>query len=47
MPPGNGGALGAVSEAAVVAYILYKNNFPSGSQPLPADPVGLNGIITN
>ena len=47
MPPGNGGALGAVSEAAVVAYILYKNNFPSGSTPLPADPVGLNGIITN
>ena len=47
MPPGNGGALGAVSEAAVVAYILYKNNFPSGSTPLPADPAGLNSIITN
>jgi mono/diheme cytochrome c family protein len=46
MPPGNGGALGAVSEAAVVAYILYKNNFPSGSTPLPADPAGLNSIIT-
>jgi mono/diheme cytochrome c family protein len=46
MPPGNGGALGAVSEAAVVAYILYKNNFPSGSTPLPADPAGLNRIIT-
>jgi mono/diheme cytochrome c family protein len=46
MPPGNGGALGAVSEAAVVAYILYKNNFPAGSTPLPADPAGLNSIIT-
>jgi mono/diheme cytochrome c family protein len=46
MPPGNGGALGAVSEAAVVAYILYKNNFPSGSTPLPADPASLNSIIT-
>jgi len=46
MPPGNGGALGAVSEAAVVAYILYKNNFPPGSTSLPADPAGLNSIIT-
>ena len=46
MPPGNGGALGAVSEAAVVAYILSKNNFPSGSTPLPADPAGLDSIIT-
>jgi mono/diheme cytochrome c family protein len=46
MPPGNGGALGAVSEAAVVAYILSKNNFPSGSTPLPADPAGLNSILT-
>jgi mono/diheme cytochrome c family protein len=45
MPPGNGGALGAVSEAAVVAYILSKNHFPSGSKPLPADPVGLNNIV--
>jgi hypothetical protein len=44
MPPGNGGALGAVSEASVVAYILFKNNFPAGSTPLPADPAGLNGI---
>jgi mono/diheme cytochrome c family protein len=44
MPPGNGGALGAVSEAAVVAYILFKNHFPPGSTPLPADPAGLNGI---
>jgi mono/diheme cytochrome c family protein len=45
MPPGNGGALGAVSEAAVVAYILSRNGFPSGSTPLPADPPGLNGVI--
>ena len=45
MPPGNGGALGAVSEAAVVAYILSKNNFPAGPGALPADPAGLNGII--
>jgi mono/diheme cytochrome c family protein len=45
MPPGNGGALGAVSEAAVVAYILSKNNFPAGGAPLPADPAGLNAII--
>ena len=45
MPPGNGGALGAVSEAAVVAYILSKNSFPSGPTPLPADPKGLNSII--
>jgi mono/diheme cytochrome c family protein len=44
MPPGNGGALGAVSETDVVAYILSKNNFPSGSTPLPADPEGLNAI---
>jgi predicted outer membrane repeat protein len=44
MPPGNGGALGAVQEAAVVAYILSKNNFPAGATPLPADPAGLNGI---
>ena len=45
MPPGNGGALGAVSEAAVVAYILSRNGFPSGSMPLPADPAGLNAIV--
>jgi mono/diheme cytochrome c family protein len=45
MPPGNGGALGAVSEAAVVAYILSRNNFPSDSLPLPSDPAGLNNII--
>jgi mono/diheme cytochrome c family protein len=44
MPPGNGGALGAVSESDVVAYILSKNNFPSGPTPLPADPAGLNAI---
>jgi mono/diheme cytochrome c family protein len=44
MPPGNGGALGAVSEAAVVAYILSKNYFPAGTTPLPADPAGLNNI---
>lgn len=44
MPPGNGGMLGAVSESDVVAYILSKNNFPSGSTPLPADPAGLNAI---
>jgi mono/diheme cytochrome c family protein len=44
MPPGNGGALGATSEAAVVAYILSKNNFPAGSTALPADPAGLNAI---
>jgi hypothetical protein len=29
-----------------VAYILSKNNFPSGSTPLPADPAGLNSIVT-
>jgi mono/diheme cytochrome c family protein len=45
MPPGNGGALGAVQEAAVVAYILSKNNFPAGPAPLPADPAGLNAIL--
>jgi mono/diheme cytochrome c family protein len=45
MPPGNGGALGAVSEAAIVAYILSRNHFPSGSMPLPADPTGLHGIV--
>jgi mono/diheme cytochrome c family protein len=45
MPPGNGGALGAVSEAAVVAYILSKNHFPAGSAALPADPAGLNSIV--
>jgi mono/diheme cytochrome c family protein len=45
MPPGNGGALGAVPEAAVVAYILFKNHFPAGSTPLPADPAGLNSIV--
>jgi S-disulfanyl-L-cysteine oxidoreductase SoxD len=44
MPPGNGGALGAVAEADVVAYILSRNGFPAGSTPLPADPAGLNGI---
>jgi S-disulfanyl-L-cysteine oxidoreductase SoxD len=44
MPPGNGGALGAVAEADVVAYILSRNGFPAGSSPLPADPTGLNGI---
>ena len=45
MPPGNGGALGAVSEAAVVAYILSKNNFPAGAALLPADPAGLNAVM--
>ncbi|HWY60789.1 MAG TPA: cytochrome c [Rhizomicrobium sp.] len=45
MPPGNGGALGAVQEAAVLAYILSKNYFPAGTTPLPADPAGLNGIV--
>lgn len=44
MPPGNGGALGAVEEADIVAYILSKNGFPSGPTPLPADPAGLLGI---
>jgi mono/diheme cytochrome c family protein len=44
MPPGNGGALGAVSEADIVAYILSKNNFPAGSNALPADPQSLAGI---
>lgn len=44
MPPGNGGALGAVREADIVAYILQKNGFPSGASNLPADPGGLNAI---
>ncbi len=45
MPPGNGGALGAVGEADVVAFILSKNNFPAGSTILPADPDSLGNII--
>ncbi len=44
MPPGNGGALGAVSEADIVAYILSKNNFPAGPNALPADPSSLAAI---
>jgi mono/diheme cytochrome c family protein len=45
MPPGNGGALGPVGEADVVAYILSRNNYPTGSGPLPSDPRGLSAII--
>jgi mono/diheme cytochrome c family protein len=45
MPPGNGGALGAVQEADVVAYILWKNGLPAGTTQLPADPAGLSNII--
>ena len=45
MPPGNGGALGAVGEADVVAYILSKNNYPPGNDTLPADPRSLSAIM--
>ncbi len=45
MPPGNGGALGAVSEADVVAYILSRNGFAAGTTPLPSDPTGLSAIL--
>lgn len=45
MPPGNGGALGPVGEADVVAYILSRNHYPTGSSPLPSDARGLSAII--
>jgi alcohol dehydrogenase (cytochrome c) len=44
MPPGNGGLLGAVSEADVVAYILSQNGFPAGANSLPVDASGLSVI---
>jgi mono/diheme cytochrome c family protein len=44
MPPGNAGALGAVQEADIVAFVLSKNGFSPGAAALPTDPAGLNGI---
>ena len=44
MPPGNAGALGAVQETDIVAFVLWKNGFPPGGTALPNDPAGLNAI---
>ena len=44
MPPGNGGAMGPDNETQIVAFILSKNRFPAGAEPLKSDPAFLNAI---
>ena len=44
MPEDNPGALKAEQYADVLAYVLQLNEFPSGTEELPASADALNGI---
>ena len=44
MPPGAADSLSEADHLATLAYILQANGFPSGGQPLSADPAALREI---
>jgi mono/diheme cytochrome c family protein len=44
MPPDNPGGFGPDAMADFAAFVLWSNNFPVGTRPLPSDPDALARI---